>query len=330
MNIKPYESCRLDKLKQFVAECNNLPFLEYGVSRDRIDDYVVGELSESVSSGGLVFVAEEAEEIIGLIDFKKLEWDSAHFGIETARIDYLLASGDYLRSLYIKQKLISRLMMECHDLLVSHLSARVNKEDISSIHALESKSFRLMDVLVTYSFDFRSQKWLEPVTVYPVRPFRQSDLPKLLEISLECFGQTPVATDRFHADPAFSKERSDRLYVEWLTNLSQDPTNVLLVAEDNGNLVGFNVCTDNKLMADKIGLRVGSMVLTAVKSSERNKFVGVSLLAASVSSFRDKVDILESGGQVSNYRIQRAWSRVGFKPTRAQCTFHWSVVLNGA
>jgi dTDP-4-amino-4,6-dideoxy-D-galactose acyltransferase len=328
MNIEPYDSCHLDSLKQFIAKCNYLPFSEYGVSRDQISDYVVGELSETVSSGGFVFVAKDSEETVGLIDLKKLEWDSAHFGIETAKIDYLLASGDYLKSLYTKQKLISRLMMECHDRLVSHMSIRVNKEDVSSIHALESKAFRLMDVLVTYSFDFRKQK-LETATVYPVRFFKQSDLPRLIEISLECFGQAPVATDRFHADPFFSKEKSDRLYSEWLKNLSQDPSNVLLVAEDNGNPVGFNVCTDNKLSACKIGLRVGSMILTAVASSERNKLVGASLLTAAVSWFQDKVDIVESGGQVSNYRIQRAWSRVGFKQTRSQCTFHWSILLNG-
>jgi hypothetical protein len=328
LNIHLLEPHHLDGLKQFIAECNNLPFLEYGVRRELIVDYVLAELSETLFNRGFVFVAKEGEEIVGLVDLNKLEWDSVHFGMETARINYLLASGDYFKSLYIKQRLISCILTECHDRLISHLSARVNKEDLSSIHALESKSFRLMDVLVTYSLDLKKHK-VSKRAPYLVRPFENSDFPKLLKISLECFGKVPVATDRFHADPALPKKKSDVLYAKWLTNLSQDPSNVLLVAEIEAKPVGFNVCSVNKLAAQKIGLRIGSMILTAVKPSERNKLVGVSLINATVSWFRDKVDIIESGGQVSNYPIQRAWSRVGFKPTKSQCTFHWSVVLAG-
>lgn len=329
LDIHLFDHHRLDELKQFVAQLNHLPFLEYGVRRELIVDYVLAELSETLSDGGFVLVAKEAEEIVGLVDFKKLEWDSTHFGIESARIDYLLASGDYLKSLNTKQKLISHVLTKCHDRLISHLSTRVNKEDLSSIHALESKSFRLMDVLVTYSLNLKNQKGLETALTYPIRSFNQSDLPKLLDIASDCFGQAPVATDRFHADPVLPKKKSDELYTKWLTNLSQDPSNVLLVAEVDGEPAGFNVCTVNKLAAEKFGLRIASMILTAVRSSQRNKLLGVSLLNATISWFRDKVDIIESGGQVSNYPIQRAWSKAGFKPTRSQCTFHWSVVLAG-
>ena len=330
MNICSYEPSCLDKLKRFIAQCNYLPFLEYGISRDLVSDYVIGEISDSVNSGGLFFVAEEAEEIIGLIGSEKLEWDSTHFGIEAAKVNYLLASGDYFKSLNTKRELISYLLKRCYNRLTLHLSARVNKEDLSSIHALENKSFRLMDVLVTYSFDLRNKKGLETVPIHPVRSFKQSDLPQLVEISMECFREMPVATDRFHADPVLPKEKSDELYTKWLINFSQDYSSELLVAEMNGNIVGFNLCTVNKLIADKIGLRLGSIVLTGVKSSERNKLVGGSLLNASICWFRDKVDIIESGGQVSNYPIQRAWSKAGFKITKSQCTFHWSVLPDSA
>ena len=103
MNISSYEPRHLDKLKRFVSECNYLPYLEYGLSRARISDFVITELFDTVSNGGFVFIAEEAEEIIGLICSEKLEWDSTHFGIETAKINYLLASGEYSKSLNTKQ-----------------------------------------------------------------------------------------------------------------------------------------------------------------------------------------------------------------------------------
>ncbi len=326
MNISSYELSCLGKLKRFITESNCLPFLEYSVCRDLAIDYTVEEILDIFSKGGFVFVAKEAEEIIGVLVSERLEWDSIHFGVETAKINYLLASGDYFKSLNTKQKLLSYLLKKCCDKLILHLSARVNKEDLSSIHALESRSFRLMDVLVTYSLDLRNGQGLETVPIHQVRSFKKSDLPKLVEISLECFKEVPVATDRFHADRTLPAKKSDELYIKWLINFSQDRSNEILVAEVDGEIVGFNLCTVNQLLADKIGLRLGSMVLTAVKCSQRNKLVGISLLRASISWFRDKADIVESGGQVSNCPIQRAWTKVGFKIVKSQCTFHWSVL----
>ena len=90
--------------------------------------------------------------------------------------------------------------------------------------------------------------------------------------------------------------------------------------------MAFNICNINDSLSDPIGLRVGTMALTAVDSSARNKLVALSLLNASLAWFADKVDVVETGGQVSNFAIQRAWNAVGLKITRSQCTFHWSVL----
>ena len=189
MNVNLYEHDNPEKLKRFIVQCGHLPFLEYGVKREMLGDYIIEDLSEIVSNEGSVFIAEEAEEVIGLIASKRLDWDSKHFGIETAKISYLLALGDYCKSLNTKQKLVSHLLANCYDKLTLHLSARVNKEDLSSIHALESRTFRLMGVLVTYSLDLRNKK-IKGTLPNNIRCFEPSDLPSLVEIALECFGRS--------------------------------------------------------------------------------------------------------------------------------------------
>ena len=108
--------------------------------------------------------------------------------------------------------------------------------------------------------------------------------------------------------------------------LCNDPLSEILVAEIEGKPVGFNICKIDNSLSDIIGLRVGTMALTAVDSSARNKLVATSLLNASMSWFTDKVDVIETGGQVSNFAIQRAWNAVGLKIVRSQCTFRWSVL----
>jgi hypothetical protein len=313
-------------LPSFLAVSLSNPFAIYGVSQDLFVKYVLSELSHTVSKGGFVLVAKKDDELVGLISLKQSDWDSNHFGIRISKIDQLIATGNYLESINIKRRLISGLLTECSKELLLHLSARVNKEDLSSIHALESKYFGLMDILVTYSIDFRKHPLIYTENLHHVRKFRLDEIPKLAQIALECFENTAFVTDRFHADPVLPKVKSSELYARWLENSCKDPSSEVLVAEIDGKPVGFNICSINNCLSDKIGLRVGTMALTAVEAPYRNKLVAVSLLNASLSWLADKVDVVDTGGQVSNYAIQRAWNAVGLKITWTHCTFHWSVL----
>jgi len=302
------------------------PFAIYGVSNALFVNYVLSEIYDADSNGGFVLVAKEDDKVVGLISLKRSEWDSKHFGIEISKIDQLVAAGDYLKSLHIKRRLISSLIARCNKELLLHVSARVNKEDLSSIHALESKYFRLMDILVTYFLDFRKHPLIHNENHHNIRKFVNSDVPILGQLALDCFHDAAVVTDRFHADPTLPKAKSGQLYSKWVFNSCNDPFSEVLVAEIDGKPIGFNVCNINPTLSNLIGLRVGTLALTAVNSSARNKLVATSLLNASIAWFADKVDVIETGGQASNYAIQRTWNTVGLKITRVQCTFHWSVL----
>lgn len=326
MRIHSLEKPSSDELKPLLVSCNFVPFKEYGVQEDLLVNYITNELSDLISRKGSVLVAEEQGKIIGLLSSEKSDWDSSHFGIDISRITHLYATGDYFESFNVKQKLISHLQTKCLSDLSLHVSMRVHKEDLSSIHALESKSFRLMDVLVTYFFDLRKQNRVKIETQTHVRSFKQEEIPQLAEISRMCFKDNPVATDRFHADPTLSSEKSGELYTKWLIDSCHDLSAAVLVAEVDGKIIGFNICTINKPLADELGIRLGTITLTAVIPSERNKLVATSMLNASLDWFADKVDIVETGGQVSNYAIQRAWTKTGFNIIRSQCTFHWAVL----
>lgn len=326
VKICDLETQSLGELKPLIAKCAYIPFKEYGLEEHLGVNYVIEKLSDVLSQGGFILVAKEQGETVGLISLKRLEWDSRHFGTEISKVTHLLALGDYFKSVNIKKELISNLLARCYSNLLLHINARIDKEDLSSAHALELNSFRLMDVLVTYSFDFRKQTRVDMKTQYRIRRYRQNEIYELAEIARACFRDNPVVTDRFHADPTLPKEKSGEVYVKWLMDSFQNQCSQVLVAELDGTPVGFNLCAINKLVASKLPLRLGTIDLTAVKPSERGKLIATSLLNASLDWFTNKVDIVESGGQVSNYAIQRAWSKVGFKPVRSQCTFHWSVL----
>jgi hypothetical protein len=313
-------------LDSFLAVSLFNPYEIYGVSQDTFVKYTHSEICDSISKDGYVLVAKNDSQLVGLISLARSEWDSKHFGLQISAIKHLLSVGNYFEQTDIKRRLISSLLTRCTKDLLLHVSARVNKEDLSSIHALESKGFSLMDVLVTYCIDLRKDCIIPTENRYVIRKVRPNEVFKLAEIAFECFEKAAVATDRFHADPILPKEKSSQLYAKWLENSCNDPYSEVLVAEINENPIGFNVCSINASLSDSIGLRVGTMSLTAVDSSYRNRLVAVSLLNASLTWFSGKVDVVDTGGQVSNYAIQRAWNEVGLKITRSQCTFHWSVL----
>lgn len=286
--------------------------------------YTLQELSDSISKNDSVVGAKEQDEFIGAASLENLNWDSKHFGIECKKINQLMASGNYFESLRIKQKLITKLLAEYHKEHAIHISARVNKEDLSSVHALESKSFKLMDVLATYMFNLRKQKITDIKAQTQIAELREDEIPQLAELAQECFDKHPVSTDRFHADPTLPKEKSGQLYVKWATSSYKNKSNKVLLARLDGQPVGFTIGNIDNAFSEKFGTALGTIVLTGVKASERGKHISNSLWNALLLWFRGKADLIETGAQISNYPVQQALSQTGFRIVKAQCTFHWS------
>ncbi|MEM3872854.1 MAG: GNAT family N-acetyltransferase [Nitrososphaeria archaeon] len=324
MKIYNLEKNSLDQLKPLIVQCNFIPFNEHGITKDLIANYVINALSDIISEGGFVWVAEENYEITGFISTERSHWDSKHFGLEIAKINHIIASKENPESFRIKQNLISHLFRKYQADGIFNIHSRIYKEDLSSIHALESCNFRLMDVLVTYFFDLRQNARISNGVLCRVREFQQDEIHKLVKIVRRSFGNFPIAMDRFHADPTLPKEKSTEIYVKWLITSSHALNSTILVAEVDGEPIGLNVCTINGELAEKLGIRIGNIALVAVDPAFRERYVATSLINAALNWFVDKADIVEIGVQVSNYKLQRVLCRLGFKIIRSQCTFHWS------
>jgi ribosomal protein S18 acetylase RimI-like enzyme len=323
--IYPLEGDMLERLKPLIMSYQFKPYREHQIEDHLLESYVIDEIDSLLSHrDNFAFVAEERGTLVGLVSVERLDWDTKHFGIEMARIPHLIASDGYSKAYELKCKLISHVLAKCCQEKISHLSARVSKEDLTSIHALESKCFRLMDVIVTGSLDLRKREIAQIENQWHVREFRSNDVPKLVDIAIESFKENPVTKQHFNADPYLPKEKSEDLYVQWLINSCKGLADTVLVAEMNGTPVGFSACKVQTSLNEKIGVRFGVVFLTAVTPSARGKGIHASLLNAALHWFSDKVDIVETGAEISNYAVQRAWNRLGFKIVRSQCTFHWS------
>jgi ribosomal protein S18 acetylase RimI-like enzyme len=314
-----------DRLLPLIASYQFNPYRQYQIDRSILESYVIDEIVNLLSNrDNFALAAEERGALVGLISVEKLGWDTKYFGMQMARMPHLIVSNGYPQAFELKCELITRILSECHKENIRHISARVAKEDTSSIHALESKGFRLMDVIITGSVDLRNREITQTENRWPVREFNSNDIPKLVDIAIKSFGEQPIAKHRFHADPFLPQEKSNYLYVQWLLSSCKGLADTVLVAEMNETPVGFIACKVERQLSEKIGIRLGVVFLTAVTPSARQKGVYPSMLNAALNWFSGKVDIVETGAEVSNYAVQRGWNKLGFKVVRSQCTFHWS------
>lgn len=322
MKIYSLEESMLERLKSLMTSYQFLPYQEYEIGQSRLVNNVVGEISDLLSSGeNIILVAEQLGKLVGLVTCEKLSWDTRHFGIEMAKIRYLIVNADYSNTFEVKSALLSYLLMKCSKKF-HHLSIRVHTEDVSSIHSLENAGFRLMDTTVTYSFDFRKDQIVRLENECYVRKFRKNEIDKLANIATECYEEGRVATDRFHADPSLPSEKSDDLYVKWIVNSCKGLADTVLVAEVDGVPVGFITCKVYRQLSEKLGVRLGTMVISGVSPSCRGRGAYTSMFNTGLRWLAERVNIVEVGTQISNYVVQKVWNRLGFKLIRSQYTLH--------
>jgi ribosomal protein S18 acetylase RimI-like enzyme len=302
------------------------PYRNYRLEGHKFENHIIEDISDVLSNkDNFALAANSHNKFVGIISLEQLEWDTNYFGIKMARIPHLIVHRKYPQQFELRRQLITRLMLECSARNIEHISARIAKEDIHSIHALESQGFRLMDLIVTGFVN--TKKWVSPETnpKWPVREFSPHELPILVKIANEAFIKGRIASQRFHNDPLLPKDKSDKLYVQWLINASKGLADTILVAEINNKPVGFCACKVERELSERIGLRLGVIFLTGVLPSARGKGVHSSMLEYALNWFSNKVDVVEIGAEVSNYAAQRGWRNYGFKIVRSQCTFHKSL-----
>jgi ribosomal protein S18 acetylase RimI-like enzyme len=302
------------------------PYRNYKLEGHKFEKHIIEDISDVLSNkNNFALAASSQNKFVGLISLEQLKWDTNYFGIRMAKIPHLIVHRKYPQQFELRRQLIIRLMQECSARNIKHLSARVAKEDVSSIHALESHGFRLMDLIVTGFVNING--WISPETKpkWPVREFSPHELPILVELANEAFIKGRIARQRFHNDPFLPIEKSDKLYVQWLINASKGLADTILVAEMNNKPVGFCACRVERELSKRIGFRIGVIFLTGVLPSARGKGVHSSMLDYALKWFSNKVDVVEIGAEVSNYAAQRGWRNYGFKIVRSQCTFHKSL-----
>lgn len=262
-------------------------------------------------TGNLVWVCKSSAAIAGFAALSRLPWDSEQLGMPAARLDYLISNGPYLQGSAIKRALADCVLLFCDKEGIRHLSARADASDLSSIHVLEEKGFIQVDGILTFALQLDGTRpGLPAHSPIKIRIATAADA----EAAAELAGKAYIY-DRFHSDPAIPVERSDRLHANWLRNsCSGKAADAVVLAEENGRLLGFVTCKLNRDTKEHLGKLIGTIVLVATAKEASRRGIGRMTTMASLDWFREQgTAIVEVGTQLRNLPASRLYERCGFK-----------------
>lgn len=306
----------LYKIENLIMDYKFNDFRAYrALNKEELKNYLLHEINNLFKDRNIRIIGlEHKGEIVGIAILESLAWDTKHFGMKMAKIGYMVATGDYHKSRNIKNKLLSNLLEICKKEKIVHLSCRVDMEDISSIHVLETNGFKLMDALVTFSFIRGKHKIPAIRPIYPVKLCRKEDLPYLIEIAKNAFKDS-----RFHLDPCIPKEKADSLYSEWIKN-SFIKRDTIFIAVSGSKPRGFLTYKLYKDLAKITGYKIMGRGLMAVEKEAKGAII--SLMKATFKDVSSKYDCVEYDTRLNNFEVIHICQKFGLDLVRVKYTFH--------
>lgn len=196
---------------------------------------------------------------------KELVWDSALLKKKLGQLGSIPAEKRQLESLIEKARIKG----------FSYITCRLSSQQVNYTHMLESLSFYLTDIGVTFEIQTgtvplnpRAYKIGEGLVV---RTALRDDLPKLKKMSTALFVES-----RFYHDPFFSKKEADTLFQAWIENsIIGNAADIVYYVPDKG----FITCK-------KVNTKTGEIKLIGVKKKYRSKGVGSLLMVKAVEWFK--------------------------------------------
>ena len=233
-------------------------------------------------------------------------------------VDFILSKQVTYDALLIKKKLLSELLKTCKRIKVTHLSYRVDIEDISSMHALQAHGFQIIDTLVTKTYSKVKTNLPQIRSLYKIRSVKNKDLKRLMDIAQRSF-----SNDRFHLDPVFENKKSDSVFSQWIKDSYRKKYKIFVAVDRHDNAVGFLTYKLNLNLKNTTGLLIMGQGLMAVSRNAKGALI--SLMKSTFNDVQKQYDYVEYDTRLTNYEVLKICDYFNLEFIRAKYTFHKSL-----
>ena len=173
------------------------------------------------------------DTLAGTAIWKPLAFESAELGIAAARIETIEA---WQGAAPVLEDLAARAVSDMKDAGVALATCRLPEARLGAINALEAVGFRMVECLLTLARPLDGAPKM-PAGIGLAETDEGEDCARLAG---RCF-----TADRFHIDPRIANSAADRLKESWIRNSAAGRADAMLVARQDGRVVGFNACMRN-------------------------------------------------------------------------------------
>lgn len=240
----------------------------------------------------------------GLCQF--LEWDSNFFGQRIGRIN----------SYHLDLISLENVLTWSKEHQIDCLYFQAAADDAQTIRLAEENQFHLVEIRLI--FERHLQDWRPETRAHDapgvlIRAVQKQDLATLQEIAAYSY-----LDSRYYFDRCFAQEKWQAYYSTWVQKSCSGSADMALVAEVNGEAIGYITGTINKDAPDQ-----GIYELTGVRPDMRRNGVGQELFRSGLDWFvQHGVRHVHLATQGRNIPTQRMVQRNGFITQACRIYYH--------
>ena len=288
------------------------------VADTNVSDFLFDRI-DRLQNEGKVFIAREAGEVTAILTVRDLEWDTRHFGVKSARIDYILANQTLPRATIVES--LNRILTEFHNFRdasnIEFVFTSVDSWDSNVNSVLQEAGYKYILTWTDAIFN--------PSTKLPAlngdaeidTNVTSKDVEHFRKISASYF-----KGGRFYMDANFDRALADKMYMN-LIDSSLDDNDIVFVYRLNDKPIGFFIYGKIINYAHFADLRVVSTRYLVVDSAHRRRQAGYKLFAATLEYLGKRSDLITTGLEVHNLASLNLHAKLGFKFNYSHNVYHW-------
>ena len=273
------------------------------------------------AASAIILLAEDPDgRPAGLCLVNRVDHDSELFEREVGSLSHLVARADHPDPAAVHRALLDHLDREARGAGYRLLSVRTDTEDLAAYQALSDAGFRLIETLVTLSYDTarRGTGTVDPAAFGfdgQVRPVEPRDVPAVCDLAARRFRH-----NRFHRDGDLPPERVEALMARWIESYCHDPLDhgVWVAEGTGGRVAGFLGHGLNRELEDLSGVLVSGRALVAVEDPRTR----VGQMLSRAHTWQSPGDFKEADTQLDNYGMIKVAFSLDMDLVRTRYTFH--------
>jgi ribosomal protein S18 acetylase RimI-like enzyme len=296
------------------------PFKKYqaafqGVDLIKLAEMHYAELLKNLKSGGgssrCYGVFDESENVLAFSRLSESPWHTAVLGVPLYRAQPFLYQPEHSESL---EPLVAALVDTS---VAGIIEVKIDGSDREAGAALAGAGFKLIGISVKLSA--RREDLIRPTdrSGLRIRPATEGDLDAVKRL----VERTHVVS-HFYNQPLFPTEKVREMFAAWFEKCFRGLAEAVLVAEQDGRIIGFITLLVGRKTADLTGGPIGVVDFVGVDPTSQGKGIGACLLAEGHRFLERECRLFEIRTELDNYQAIRAYQRFGYRITSSDQVWH--------